>query len=117
MPPLTKSRYRLGFECPTKIHYGNNRDLYPDTKSGNEFLKALAEGGFQVGEFARLMFPGHHITTLSRTQALAETTTHLTESHTTIHEAAFGHGDLLIRADILVKKGNYSGSPPTNISL
>lgn len=105
MPPLTKSRYRLGHECPTKIHYGNNRDLYPDTKSGNEFLKALAEGGFQVGELARRMFPGHHITTLSRTQALAETANLLAESHTSIHEAAFGHGDLFIRADILVKKG------------
>jgi hypothetical protein len=65
MPPLTKSRYRLGLECPTKIHFANHPG-YHNTDSGNEFLKSLAEGGFQVAELSKLMFPGHLVETLKR---------------------------------------------------
>jgi hypothetical protein len=106
MPLLTKSRYRLGCECPTKIFYGNDRNHYTNTKSDNEFLKALAEGGFQVGELARLMYPGSLVDTLTTDKALAETTRLLAVGPTTIHEAAFTHAHFLIRADILIKKGN-----------
>jgi len=107
MPLLTKSRYRQGCECPTKIFYGNDRNHYTNTKSDNEFLKALAEGGFQVGELARLMYPGSLVDTLSTDKALSETARVLAEADTkTIHEAAFRHANFLIRADILIKKGN-----------
>lgn len=105
MPLLSKSRYRLGLECPAKIFYGNNRQRYPDTKSGNEFLKALAEGGFQVGELARLMFPGDLVKTLDPTFALAKTGQLLGRQRAIVHEAAFQHGQFFIRADILVKNG------------
>ncbi len=106
MPPLTKSRYRLGLECPTKIFYANNRDLYANTKSDNEFLKALAEGGFQVAELSKRMFPGEMVETLDYAESLAQTARLITAAKTTIHEAAFSHGDFFIRADILVKNGN-----------
>jgi hypothetical protein len=105
MPPLTKSRYRLGLECPTKIHYSNHSG-YHNTDSGNEFLKSLAEGGFQVAELSKLMFPGHLVETLKRKESLDETARLLADEQTTIHEAAFSHGDFFIRADILVKNGN-----------
>lgn len=93
-------------ECPTKIFYANNRDIYPNTKSENEFLKALAEGGFQVAELSKRMFPGEMVETLDYQDSLAQTARLLEASKTTIHEAAFSHGDFFIRADILVKNGN-----------
>jgi hypothetical protein len=73
MPLLTKSRYRLGFDCPTKIFYANNPQSYANKNSDNEFLKSLAEGGFQVGELSRRMFPGELVDTLKREDALART--------------------------------------------
>ena len=106
MPLLTKSRYRLGFDCPTKIFYANNPQSYANTNSDNEFLKSLAEGGFQVGELSRKMFPGELVDTLKREDALAQTAQLLVAPEATIHEAAFSYGDFFIRADILVKRGN-----------
>ena len=47
---LTKSRYKLALECPAKLFFTGKKDIYYDTKIDNDFLKALAEGGFQVGE-------------------------------------------------------------------
>jgi hypothetical protein len=104
--PLTKSRYRLGIECPTKIHYAMHPDIYQNRQSDDAFLKSLAEGGFQVAELAKRMFPGHMIETLDRAAALAHTASLLGRGDTTIHEAAFAHGGFFIRSDILIKTGN-----------
>src|ERR1035437_5810266 len=35
-------------ECPVKLYY-SGKDEYPDQKKDDDFLAALAEGGFQVG--------------------------------------------------------------------
>ena len=51
---LTKSRFKLAEECPTKLFYTGKKD-YPDKKGEDPFLAALAEGGFQVGELAKLL--------------------------------------------------------------
>ena len=80
---LTKSRFVLAVECETKLFYTGKAE-YADYKKNDPFLSALAEGGFQVGEMAKLYFPGgHEIETLEHEQALAQT-----------------------RADILVKNGS-----------
>ncbi len=105
MPFLTKSRYRLGCECPTKIHYSANR-AYHNKKSDDAFLRALAAGGFQVGELVRHTIPGILIDTLDPALALAETARHLPQADIVLHEAAFQSGDFLVRTDILAKKGN-----------
>ncbi len=52
--PLSKSRYRLGLECPTKIFYSLD-NTYLNRNEDNDFLRAPADGGFQVGELARRM--------------------------------------------------------------
>lgn len=104
MPLLIKSRYRQGCECPTKIHYNANR-AYHNKKSDDSFLRALAAGGFQVGELARHMIPGVLIDTLDPTEALAETARNLPQADIVLHEAAFQSGNFLVRTDILAKKG------------
>ena len=40
---LTKSRFRLGLECPTKLYYTNN-DEYHDNQESDPFMQALAKG-------------------------------------------------------------------------
>ena len=44
-------------ECPTKLFYANKPDIYKNVKGENEFLESLAEGGFQVGKMATLLYP------------------------------------------------------------
>ena len=38
---LTKSRFKLALECPTKLFYTGKTDLYPDTKQDDQVLQAL----------------------------------------------------------------------------
>ncbi len=39
---ITKSRYKLGLECPTKLFYTSKGD-YVNTMAEDDFLMALAE--------------------------------------------------------------------------
>jgi len=104
---LTKSRFKLATKCPTKLYYTKKAE-YADQNLDDSFLLALADGGFQVGELAKLYFPGgHDIKSLDYEQSLAETNALLTHERVTIYEAAIATGTLFIRADILVKDGNH----------
>ena len=103
---LTKSRFKLALECPTKPFYAGKRD-YLDTSVENSFLATLAEGGYQVGALACLMYPGGievddlgHAAQLERTQAL------LALENVTIYEAAIEAQGLFVRVDILQKRGD-----------
>jgi len=103
---LTKSRFVLALECETKLFY-TGKDGYADRRKEDPFLSALAEGGFQVGEMAKLYFPGgHEIEPLQHDQALALTFGLLERESVTLYEAAVRHRNLFIRADILVKNGS-----------
>ena len=54
---LTKSRFKLGLQCPNKLFY-TRKKKYADNKTDDPFLSALADGGFQVEEYARMHYPG-----------------------------------------------------------
>lgn len=106
MRPLTKSRFKLALECATKLYYTGKKD-YPDKKLDDDFLQALAKGGFQVGELAKCYFPGGvNIDELDYETALAKTQTLLNHETAIIYEAAFQYKNLFIRADVVVKNGN-----------
>jgi hypothetical protein len=103
---LTKSRFALAVECETKLFY-TGKSAYADRKKDDPFLSALAEGGFQVGELAKLYYPGgREIETLDHEQALARTAELLQGGSVTLYEAAVSHRNLFIRADILIKNGS-----------
>ncbi len=104
---LTKSRFKMAQECPTKLAFTGKRG-YGNTMENDPFLKALAEGGFQVGALAKLYFPnGTEVETLDYDSALAETTDLLKKENVVIYEAALRFESLFVRVDILVKKGNH----------
>jgi hypothetical protein len=104
--PLSKSRYRLGLECPTKIFYSLDPRTYANRNQDNDFLRALAEGGFQVGKLACCMHPeGEYVETLIQEDALLQTKQLLEKDTVTIFEAAFAAQDCFIRADIIRKSG------------
>jgi hypothetical protein len=103
---LTKSRFKAALECPTKLFY-TKKSQYPDNKLNDQFLTALAKGGFQVGELAKCYFPGGiNIDELDYETALSKTNALLQENNVIIYEAAFLYDTLFIRADVIVKKEN-----------
>jgi SET domain-containing protein len=53
---LSKSRYKLALDCPNKLYYTKKKE-YANKKLEDPFLEALAQGGFQVEELARLEYP------------------------------------------------------------
>ena len=53
---LTKSRFKLALECPTKLYYANSKNGYFDKNKDNDFLQSLADGGNQVGELAKFKY-------------------------------------------------------------
>ena len=103
---LTKTRFKMGLECPTKLFYTNKKE-YPNQKMDDAFLEALAEGGYQVGELAKCYYPnGHNISSLDYEEAEKETLELLKQDHVVIFEPAIRFQNLFVRIDILCKNGN-----------
>jgi len=107
---LTKSLFKTGFECPAKLRYAKDAS-YGNNQKDNEFLQALAEGGFQVGELAKLMFPGGvEVTEIAHFDALSKTAEHLAKDNIAIFEAALAdnatHARYFVRVDVLRIQGN-----------
>lgn len=104
---LTKGRFKIGSECPRKLYYQFHKDEYANQKNYDEFLRALAEGGHQVGALAQQYFPGGTLVkTLDYEESLKQTSTLLEQENAIVYEGAFLHEDYFIRVDVLVKEGN-----------
>ena len=114
MIALSKSRFKQGLECPNKLYFSNNKRVFHNVKNEDPFLQALASGGFQVEEYARLQYPGGVLIEDPEDrenydyQDLADQTSELLkQENVVIYEAAFYVDDLFIRTDVLVKKGTH----------
>lgn len=96
---LTKSRFKLSLECPNKLFY-TKKDDYANQKNNNPFLEALASGGFQVEELARLHYPSGYLVDVDKSadydyeQKVAETNQYLQQENVVIYEAAFKYNNL-----------------------
>ncbi|SNT28743.1 protein of unknown function [Ekhidna lutea] len=105
---LTKSRFKQALECPTKLFYTGKKDEYADNSQTDDFLMALAKGGYQVGELAKYYFSGgHDIDSLDYEESLSQTEELLKQENVIIYEAAIRFENLFVRVDVLVKKGNH----------
>ncbi len=103
---LTKSRFKLAVECPTKLFYSGKEKLYRNIKNEDSFLQALADGGFQVGKLAQLLWPsGYEITSKNHEEAEQETQKHLSlPGEVVLFEPAIRYNNLFIRIDVLIKR-------------
>ena len=104
---LTKSKFKLALECPTKLFYVDKPE-YANQKTEDAFLKALAEGGAQVEALARSYYPnGILITENTAESAIASTQKHLEKDSVILFEAVIQHTRYHIRADILIKNKDH----------
>lgn len=111
---LSKSKFKEGLDCLTKLYYTGKPIQYANQMLDDPFLRALANGGFQVGELAKYLFSDDPfeeqitIESLSYDTSLQDTNNRLAKSgKAVIAEAAFKYNNLFIRADIVVKQGNH----------
>ena len=110
---LTKSRFKLALECPTKLYYSNSRNGYFDKNQDNDFLHALADGGNQLGELAKFKYHPDPINakitveTLDYEESLAQTKAKLESSNrVVVAEAALLYENFFVRVDILIHDKN-----------
>ena len=108
MKVLTKSRFKLGLECPNKLFYNGKSEEYVNTKVDDPFMAALAQGGFQVEALARMQHPDGIFIGAEHYEyqkAADLTQAALQQEDVTLFEAAFLEDGLFVRTDILVKTG------------
>ena len=102
---LTKSRFKLAVECPGKLVYATD-ERYVNALEQDDVLKALADGGHQVGELAKRMFPqGSEVCAPGIEEQVKQTEEMLQQPSVTVFEATIRSENLIVRADILVKRG------------
>jgi hypothetical protein len=108
MRVLSKSRFKLGLECPNKLYFTND-STYANKKTDDSFLQSLAEGGFQVEELARLHYENGvfiDAESFEYEKAVDLTNEALSKDNVIIYEGAFLVEDYYVRCDIIEKKGN-----------
>ena len=106
---FTKSAFKIALECPRRLYYISDNNEYANQNLDDEFLKSLAEGGYQVGELAKVYYgigKDADIDELDYDKALERTRFLFDKAEINIAEAAFRFGNLFVRADIIEKKGN-----------
>lgn len=108
MKPLTKSRFKLGLECPNKLFFTDNLQ-YANKKIEDPFLEALAKGGFQVEALARLSYPIGRFVDAENwdyDKAVQITEDAFYKDKICLFEAGFSFENLFIRTDIIEKNGS-----------
>ena len=107
---FAKSAFKIALHCPAQLYYYYDSDTYANQNSQDDFLKALAEGGFQVGDLAKIyckVDEGCDLEFLSGyEEPLAKTEELMSRDKVVIAEAAYRFGDMFVRTDIIVKDGN-----------
>jgi hypothetical protein len=107
---LTKSRFKLALECPTKVFYSLDK-RYVNAKQDDDFMQALADGGFPVGALAKAMYQAEdpdavEVKADKEEVQIEETEKLLARENVTIFEGTIRHGNLVARVDVLRKRGN-----------
>src|SRR5206468_5650203 len=113
IPRLSKSKFLSGLQCHKRLYlevHHPSLATKPDAST-----QAMFDMGTEVGEFARSRFPGGVLMTAGYRQtedALAQTVALIQDlSVPAIFEAAFLHGGVLIRADVLERILTADGQP------
>lgn len=103
---FTKSVFKEALACPARMNYCN-RPEYANQNLTDEFLESLAEGGFQVGELAKVYYevPAENDLEGTNDEIAARTRELLQRENVTIAEAGFVFGRCFCRVDILKKTG------------
>lgn len=107
---FTKSAFKQALFCPASLYYYYDREHYANQMNEDDFLQALAEGGNQVGDLAKVYYDVHpdaDIRVLDYDKSKEITADLFKRYEVNIAEAAFRWKNCFIRADIIEKKGDH----------
>ncbi len=114
MPPpdktayLSKSLYTRGLQCRKSLYLHKHR---PELRGEpTPELEALWKSGHEVGDLARMLFPGGVIVPfdgLTKEEQLAKTRQEIDRGTKAIYEATFSFDDVFVKADIIVRNRGY----------
>lgn len=102
---LSKSAFIAAYDCPVRLQH--RRDKLPSSKSDDDFLKLLADGGMQFEALVRATCPGKVFDRMTGNPSAAhasslETLAEAIKSGTgTLHEPTFFAGPFRARIDML----------------
>jgi hypothetical protein len=106
---FTKSAFKQALFCPASLYFYYDREHYANQMNEDDFLQALADGGNQVGDLAKVYYDVHadaDINVLDYDKSQDITARLFKRDEVNIAEAAFRWKNCFIRADIIKKKGN-----------
>ena len=107
---FTKSAFKQALQCPASLYYYYDSEQYANQNNEDSFLQALADGGNQAGDLAKVYYdikPKADLAAVkSYDQSIAQTVELLKQDTVNIAEAAFRWENCFVRADIIEKKGN-----------
>ena len=110
MKLFTKSAFKQALFCPASLYYYYDRENYANQNNEDDFLQALADGGNQVGDLAKVYYdvqPDADLSAITDYDRSVEKTLELLrQADVNIAEAAFRWENCFVRADIIEKKGN-----------
>lgn len=103
---ISKSRYVAGVQCLKRLHLQVHQ---PELAVIGDAARAIMDQGTQVGTLARRVFPGGVLVEADRkhlSEALRQTRELLANTEVpAIFEATFEHDGVLVRVDILERRG------------
>ena len=105
-----KSAFKQALTCPASMKYYHDSDEYANQNNSDDFLQALADGGNQAGDLAKVYYgiaqgSANDIDVLDYETARRRTDALMLLDEVNIAEAAFSWGNCFVRADIIEKKG------------
>ena len=106
---FTKSAFKQALFCPASLYYYYDDEKYANQNNEDDFLQALADGGNQVGDLAKVYYdiqPDADIKETGYAAPLKRTKELFKLEDVNIAEAAFKWKNCFVRADIIEKKGN-----------
>jgi hypothetical protein len=105
---LSKSLYIRGLQCHKSLYL---QKYQPELKGEpTSELEALWKSGHEVGDFARMLFPGGVVVPfdgLTKDEQLAKTGEEIDRGTKAIYEATFSSDDVFVKADIIVRNRGY----------
>ena len=104
MKTLSKSDFQLASSCAKKLIY--KKAFYPTTNDTNEYMEMLAQGGYIIGQMAKLYYPSGIEISGGQEQCFESTRKLMLQGNVVLFEPAIRSGQKLVRIDILVKEGN-----------
>ena len=105
---LSKSLYIRGLQCHKSLYLDR---CQPELRGEpTPELEALWKSGHEVGDFARMLFPGGVVVPfdgLAKEEQLSKTREEIDRGTKAIYEATFSFDDVFVKADIIVRNRGY----------